>query len=260
MTPTFSKNSMQPAVKLLRVHVCTVCDERGFALVLAMCMLSMCMLIGIAAMNTSVDEVGISKNEVMVRRTLTYAMSGVPLAALPIESKHGEGGWPHNNWVLEDSNNYITILHSGFLDELADRDINTSTGWNNWDKWDYAKSTVKKANFMPIDDIKGTGPLGALTDCTDSANVEQCADIRIGKVNGAGALASDSLFTMLVDVDRLDPKLAKGGNTGFGEDPEVLITYVMDCRATLPGRDMYGETSPINEVVVGYFYKPGAAF
>jgi len=271
MAPKFSTNSTQQAVKLLRLPVRTAADEKGFALVLAMCMLSLCTLIGMAAMNTSVYEVEISKNEVIGRRTFTYAMSAVPLAALPIEIKKGEGGWPANNWVLEDSNNYIKILHKDFLDEKADLDSKNHTGWNNWDKWNYATTADKKTDFKPIDDIKGTGDVTSPTDCSKIENIEKCADIQIGRVNDDGTPATGwedadgnwtpgTLFTMLVDVDRQDPKLAKGENTAYGEDAKTKVNYIMDCKATLPGRDVNGDTVPISEVVVGYVYMSGGTF
>ena len=72
-------------------HAGIIGNEGGFILALAMFMLAICMLLGIAAMNTSVDETDISTNEVIVKRVFTLAESGLEeIAVGQIESTGDE--------------------------------------------------------------------------------------------------------------------------------------------------------------------------
>jgi hypothetical protein len=253
MISTASRSSLQRAVARLKKHAGAAGDERGFVLILTLGLLSVCVLIGMAAMNTSMDELEISKNEVWVRRTLTYAIGGTPLAALAIEQMNGEGNFPSDGCRLDAEKNpdatdpyYVTILDHAFLTEPVDMDSVTYTGWNNTDKYGFGGGL--KANFKPVDDLKGTKD-----NCKNTASPG--ADIRVQKITDGNPVA-DSMFNMLVDIDKMGTKPDAGGCNSFGDDFDVILVFNMDSRATLPGRDLESADAPVNEIIAGYYFRP----
>lgn len=232
-------------------------NERGFVLALSMFMLAICMILGIAAMNTSVDETDISANEVIVKRVFTLAESGLPLSVIPILTTGGVGSWT-NGAFLSDTDSLqtagsgtIQIVDGNFLFEGREEDSLYDTGWNNADKYLAAPDSAHKTVYKPIDDpFQKKKPDGTLYD-TSIGNIP---DIRI----------RNERLVIDVDVDKVAVKYLAGGVAEFGSGADgsggssYKIIYLMDCKATLAGRDITNISSPASEILLGYRFVPDA--
>ncbi len=161
-------------------------NEGGFILAFVMFLLAVCTLLGVGAMNTSVDETDITNNEVIVKKVFSMAESGMPLGSIPVARTLGEGRWDAtcdspvylNDYDsdAEADEGVIQILDGNFLFEGRDFDMVYGTRWNNWGKYSRA-DTAHKAAYKPIDD-----PF-ALNEATkaekEAAGVDACPDMRI---------------------------------------------------------------------------------
>jgi Tfp pilus assembly protein PilX len=106
-------------------------SEGGFVLILAMFMLVICSIIGIAAMITSTTEIDIAGNERVHKETGYQAEAGFVVGAEAIRDKEGYGAWD-NNEVLAGlgKNGAITIKDGNFLLEGREDYPAGSGVWN----------------------------------------------------------------------------------------------------------------------------------
>ncbi len=110
-----------------------------------MFLLAVCTLIGVGAMNTSLDETDITNNEVIVKKVFSMAESGMPLGVHTRAETLGEGRWNadcDNPVYLNDYDSdqeadegVIQIFDGNFLFEGRDFDMVYGTRWNNWGKY-----------------------------------------------------------------------------------------------------------------------------
>jgi hypothetical protein len=239
-------------------HAGIIGNEGGFILALTMFILAICMLLGIAAMNTSVDETDISTNEVIVKRVFTLAESGLPLAAVPVLTTGGKGTWDTGTIsnpipvFLDDTNplrtaasGTIAIIDGKFLQEDMDADSVYDTSWNNADKYLNAPSANKTA-YKPIDDpFQKKKPDGTYYDAT----IDSRPDI----------LIRSNDLTINIDVDWTSVKPLNSSEFAAGSDGQSWkMGYNMNCKATLPGRDIENSNSPLSELNLGYRLVTGA--
>lgn len=265
MMPTPANSRPGAEVISGKRHAGIIGNEGGFILAFVMFMLAICMLLGIASMNTSVDEIDISTNEVIVKRTFTLAESGLPLAAIPLLTTQATGTWdtsdPQKPVYLDDADplktatsGVIQIVDGNFLSEGADYDSAYGTGWNNVSKYRLAKlaplNTAHVTAYMPIDDPFGLPPASATETRGPDGTIP---DLRI---RAAGQLVID------VDVDKADVAYLAGGVAEFGSGAEggagtaYKLIYLFDCKATLPSRNILDSSSPVSEVILGYRFVP----
>ena len=239
-------------------------NEGGFILAVAMFMLAICMILGTAAMNTSVNETDITTNEVVVKQVYTLAESGLSLAAIPLLATQGRGSWntgpistPYA--VYLDDTNPLNTVGSGaiqiwdgqFLFEGREDDQVYDTGPNNADKYLSAPDSAHAAAYKPNDDpFQKRKADGTLYD----TSIINTPDIRIR----SGQLTID------IDVDKAGVKYLAGGVAEFGSGADgsagasVKIIYLMDCKAVQPGKDITSSSSPTTEVLLGYRFVPDA--
>ena len=225
-------------------------NEGGFILAFSMFMLAICMVLGAAAMNSSVYETDISANELIVKRTFVLAESGLPLAAIPLLTTGGKGGstWPSfsGSLYLNDTNPLLTatsgviqITDKTVLKEQMDVDQVYGTGWNNADKYLNAPS-ANKAAYKPLDDpFQKRNAAGALYDAT----IDNTTDIQIR--------SGDLIIN--VDVDWIAKTPLNSAEFAAGSEGQAYkLIYNMDCKATLPGKDITKGSSPVSETMLGY--------
>jgi hypothetical protein len=212
-------------------------NEQGFVLVLALFMLVVCTIIGIAAMNTSVTEIDIAGNEKVHKETSYQTEAGYAAPVAALYEKNAYGAWADNEKFADlGSNEYVEILDGAFLLEGRD-DSPLYSG--KWDK-----------NNQAID------------------NVDDSPDISIRIKNK---------FNLDMDVDKVDVRYIAGGGVEFASGAEGAgvgthrIIYNIDCIGTVSAWDSAGNkflrslrltdgsinpATPLSEVVVGYGYVP----
>jgi len=203
-------------------------NEQGFVLVLALFMLVVCTIIGIAAMNTSVTEIDIAGNEKVHKETSYQTEAGYAAPVAALYEKNAYGAWADNEKFADlGSNEYVEILDGAFLLEGRD-DSPLYSG--KWDK-----------NNQAID------------------NVDDSPDISIRIKNK---------YNLDMDVDKVDVRYIAGGGVEFASGAEGVgvgthrIIYNIDCIGTLPSRSLrltdgtINPATPLSEVVVGYGYVP----
>jgi len=222
-------------------------NDRGFAVIVAITLLSICTIIGIAAMNSSVDEIDISSNDVVNKQIFSMGDSGAVIAALPLQGSEASGTWADNAYfaVTETGpNTTIKIVDGNFLQEEKDSD-DADSWWNNMSKYSDSKDTVEKTGFKPNDD-----PFVAGADDAEP-------DIRI---NLPGRLNIE------VDVDKISSRFLIGGGAEFGARSDstgsqgTKIIYIMDCVASPASASLRNTDGTLNasvpksEIIVGYRY------
>jgi hypothetical protein len=202
--------------------------EQGFILVLAMFMLVLCSIIGVAAMMTSTTEVDIAGNEQAHKQTAYQAEAGYIVGAEAIRNKDGMGEWEVDKTgpAFLDEKNGIAIKDGGFLLEKREDYPAGSGVWNKNKQHD---------------------------------RVEQSPDIEI---------RIKDRFNIDVDVDKIAVKHIAGGGVEFASGSEGMgvsmhkVIYNMDCLGTLPARNLrldgggINPAAPFSEVIVGYGFIP----
>ena len=248
-----ANNSPEAEAVSGKQHVGIIGNEGGFILAFSMFMLAICILLGTAAMNTSLYETDISTNEAIAKRTFVLAGSGLPLAAIPILTTGGLGGG--DQWAaateaepvyLSDTNplntadsGLIQILDGKFLEEPMDKDFVHDTGWKNSDK--YVNGGTYQSAYKPIDD-----PFQKNAD----ASIDHIPDVQI---------RSNQLI-IDVDVDFIDKIPLNSAEFGAGaEGTTYKLIYNMNCKATLPSKSLDDSRAPVSEVIIGYRMITGAA-
>ncbi len=243
-------------------HAGIIGNEGGFILAFSMFMLAVCMIIGMAAMNTGVTETDISANEVVVKQVYELANSGYPLAAIPILTTGGVGTW-NNGVYLKNTNPLETVTSGGaiqildgqFLYEGREEDPIHATGWNNSEKYLSAKlgglGSSYETLYKPVDDpFQARKVNGQLYD----TSIDNTSDIRI---------RYDQLV-IDVDVDKAAVAFGAGGVAEFGSGADgsggtaYKIIYLMDCKATVIGKSITDSKAPVTEILLGYRFIPGA--
>jgi Tfp pilus assembly protein PilX len=212
-------------------------NEQGFVLVLALFMLVVCTIIGIAAMNTIITEIDIAGNEKVHKETSYQAEAGYAAPVAALYEKNAYGTWADNEKFADlGSNEYVQMLDGAFLLEGRD-DSPLYSG--KWDK-----------NNQAID------------------NVDDAPDISIRIKNK---------FNLDMDVDKVDVRYIAGGGVEFASGAEGVgvgthrIIYNIDAIGTVSAWDTAGNkflrslrltdgsinpATPLAEVVVGYGYVP----
>jgi len=202
-------------------------NEQGFVLVLALFMLTICTLIGIAAMSTSTTELDIAGNERVHKETFYQSEAGTSAAAEALLDKEAYGTWSDNEKFADlGLNGYIKINDGSFL--LEAKDVNPWPG-NVWRK-DYQNDTV---NDDP--------------DITIRIQNQFNADVDVDKVDVRHIAGSGAEFG--------------SGADGAGVSSHKVI-YNMDCIGTLPSRTLRLTDNTLNlyvpqsELYLGYRYVP----
>jgi hypothetical protein len=208
--------------------ISTESREQGFVLVLALFMLTICTIIGMAAMSTSTTELDIAGNERVHKETFYQAEAGSSAAAEALLDKEGYDTWSNNEKFADlGLNGYIQIKDGAFL--LEPKDVNPWPG-STWEKDDQVQDTIEAAPDMTI------------------------------RINNQ--------FNADVDVDKVDVRHLAGSGAEFGSGAEGAgvsshkVIYNMDCIGTLPSRNLRLADNTINpyvpqsEVFLGYRYVP----
>jgi hypothetical protein len=212
-------------------------NEQGFVLILALFMLVICTIIGIAAMNTSITEIDIAGNEKVHKETSYQAEAGYAAPVAALYEKNAYGSWADNEKFADlGSNEYVEMLDGAFLLEGRD-DAPLYSG--KWDK-----------NNQAID------------------TVEDSPDISIRIKNK---------FNLDMDVDKVDVRYIAGGAVEFASGAEGAgvsthrVIYNIDTIGTISAWDTAGNkflrslrltdgtinpATPLAEVIVGYGYVP----
>lgn len=211
-------------------------DEQGFILVLAMFMLVLCSIIGVAAMMTSTTEVDIAGNERIHKQTLYQAEAGYMVGAEAIRNKGGMGVWEDNEpLAVLDENSSITVKDGDFLLEKREDSPAGSGVWNK-------KKQDDRVEQSPDIEVR----------IRDRFNIDVDVDkIAVQHIAGGGVEFAS-------------------GSEGMGVSMHKVI-YNMDCLGTLPAWDpqknsfsrrlrLAGGTinpaTPFSEVIVGYGFIP----
>jgi len=200
-------------------------QNQGFIVVLALFMLMICTIIGIAAMITSTTEIDIAGNRKVSTETFYQAETAYVPAAAAIIEKEAYGEWADNYKYADlGDNGYIMIKNGDFLLD-ARVDYPASSGiWNR----NHLSETVL------------TDP-----DIAMRLNGQFNGDVSVDKVNVRYIEGSGAEFG--------------SGAEGMGVSSHKII-YNMDCLGTLPERSLRSEDGalyagiPLSEIVIGYRY------
>lgn len=202
-------------------------NEQGFVLILALFMLTICTLIGIAAMSTSTTEIDIAGNERVHKETSYQAEAGSSAAAEALLDKEAYGTWSDNEKFADlGLKGYIKINDGAFL--LEAKDVSPWPG-NIWQK-DNQNDTV---NDEP--------------DITIRINDQFNTEVDVDKVDVRHIAGSGAEFG--------------SGADGAGVSSHKVI-YNMDCIGTLPSRNLRLADNTLNlyvpqsELYLGYRYVP----
>jgi len=236
-------------------HIRASSPEQGFVLALAIFMLAICTMVGMAAMMTSTTETDIAANEVIYRQTFYQGEAGAVAAAQAIISDQGQGQgqsqWDDNTPLNAD--NSVIIVDGNFLWEGKDAD-NASNIWNNWRRYTEAPSGTRDS-YKPIDDLMVSGENPIVPFETDTL-----PDIIIRSQNPP--------FNIDIDVDKIASRHIAGSGAEFGSGAEgtgttaFKVIYNIDCIGGLPGRTLrntdgsLNQQTPQTEIVLGYRLVP----
>ena len=207
--------------------------EQGFILVLAMFMLVLCSIIGVAALLTSTTEVDIAGNERVHKQTVYQAEAGYVVGAEAIGDRDGSGAWDDNEFLNGDSS--IMVKDGDFLLEPRDDYPAGSGVWNKKKQHDHVEQSA---------DIE--------IRVKDQFNIDVDVDKIAVKFIAGGGVEFAS------------------GSEGMGASMHKII-YNMDCLGTLPAWDpaqnrfsrqlrldggAINPATPFSEVIVGYGFIP----
>jgi hypothetical protein len=211
-------------------------SENGFVLVLALFMLSICSIMGIAALLTSTTEIDIAGNEKIHKETLYQAEAGYLVGAEVLKEQEAYGAWEDNEKFADLSDySVITIKHGEFLFEGRE---DYPVGSGTWNK-DKQRDTVEQAPDIEIR-IKG------------QFNI----DVDVDKIAARHLSGGGVEFA--------------AGSEGMGVSMHKII-FNMDCIGTLPAwnntNNRFARTlrldngainpaTPLSEIVVGYGFIP----
>jgi hypothetical protein len=202
-------------------------QEKGFVLVLALFMLTICTMIGMAAMSTSTTELDIAGNERVHKETFYQAEASSSAAAEALLDKEAYGTWSDNDKFADlGLNGYIKINDGAFL--MEEKDVNPEYG-DAWKK-DYQNDTVNDAPDVTV-------------RLKDQFNADVVVDkVAVRHIAGSGAEFGS-------------------GAEGAGVSSHKVI-YNMDCIGTLPSRNLRLADNtldpyvPQTEIFLGYRYVP----
>jgi Tfp pilus assembly protein PilX len=162
-------------------------NEKGMVLVLAIFMLALLSMIGLAAMMTSTTETEITANEKFHKLAFYQTESGLTIGTELIELMGGYD-YVEDNYYYDD-NNTIKVIDGSFLFEP--KDVPESTGiWNKDNQTDMVQ--IKSRSSSPNTDFP-------------FINQDSSPDIQLL-----------SPFNAVVDVDKVAVKLLAGGGAEFG--------------------------------------------
>jgi hypothetical protein len=203
----------------------TGAGEEGFILVLALFMLTICTIIGMAAMMTSTMEIDIAGNGKVSKETFYQAETGYVPAAAAIMDREAYGEWA-NNYKFTDLGvaGSIVIKHGDFL---LDGRVDYPASSGRWNRNHLPKTVVTDPDI----ELR-------LKDQFNGDVVVDKVDVRY--IAGSGAEFGS-------------------GAEGMGVASHKII-YNMDCLGTLPGRQLRSADGtlssgiPLSEVVLGYRY------
>ncbi len=211
-------------------------NEEGFVLVMAIFMLAICSIIGVAAMMTSTTEVDIAGNERVHKETFYQAESGYVVGAEALIEKDAYGAWANNEKFADlAENSYIKIIDGDFL--LEGRD-DYPAGYGTWNK-DHQNDTVE-----------------ASPDIEMRIGNQYNVDIDVDKIAVRYIVGGGVEFA--------------AGSEGLGVSTHKIV-YNMDCVGTVPAWDTgnnrfvralrlangtINQATPVSEVIVGYGYVP----
>jgi Tfp pilus assembly protein PilX len=200
--------------------------EEGFVLVLALFMLTICTMIGIAAMTTSTTEIDIAGNERVHKETFYQAEASSSAAAEALLDKDAYGEWTDNEKFADlGTDGYIKIKDGAFL--LENRDV--PSGSSVWNK-DSQNDTVEAEPDVAV---------RISSQFNGDVDVDKVA---VRYISGSGAEFGS-------------------GAEGAGVSSHKVI-YNMDCVGTLPARNLRADDGSLNpqvpctEIFLGYRYVP----
>ena len=211
-------------------------DEKGFVLVLALFMLTICTIIGMAAMNTSITEVDIAGNEKVHKEISYQTEAGFVTVVAELFKKNAYGVWSTEELDELEAKGIEIQPPCDFLTEGRD-DAPLNSG-----KWEKEKQEIDAVDDKPKKD-----------------SIYNTPDIKI-RINNQ--------YNLDMDVDKVDARYIAGGGVEFAAGAEGIgvsthrIIYNIDCIGTLPSRNLrqtdgtINPATPLAEVIVGYGYVP----
>jgi hypothetical protein len=211
-------------------------SEKGFVLVLALFMLSICSTIGVAALLTSTTEIDIAGNERVHKETFYQAEAGYLVGAEVLKKQEAYGAWEDNEEFADlADHSSISIKHGEFLFEGRE---DYPAGSGMWNK-DRQLDTVELSPDIEIR-IKG------------QFNIDVDVDkIAVRHLSGGGGEFA-------------------AGSEGMGVSMHKVL-FNMDCIGTLPAwnstNNRFARTLrldngtinpviPLSEIIVGYGFIP----
>jgi hypothetical protein len=211
-------------------------SEHGFVLVLSLFMLSICSIMGVAALLTSTTEIDIAGNEKIHKETFYQAEAGYLVGAEVLKEQEAYGAWEDNEKFADLSDHSaITITHGEFLFEGRE---DYPAGSGMWNK-DRQLDTVELSPDIQIR-IKGQFNIDVDVDKT-----------AVRHLSGGGVEFA-------------------AGSEGMGVSMHKVI-FNMDCIGTLPAwnstSNRFARTLrldngtinpaiPLSEIIVGYGFIP----
>lgn len=212
-------------------------NQNGMILVLAMFMLALLSMIGIASMMTTTTDIEIATGERQYVETFYRAQAAQAIAAELMARANWDRGFdggfdtitPDGTFGffenIDDHTFSFRVIDPGFMQELNDSTaIVTALGW--YDVW--------RVDQQLIDQLPACPPSMSASDCKSfddsigSLNIEDWTDVRLmGMRGGQPVVLAD------IDIDRIGAKPTIGGSPGGvgHEEGGADILYNVDVRA-----------------------------
>ncbi len=217
-------------------------QEDGFILVLAIFMLALLSMIGIAAMMTTTTEVDLVRTERVDTETFYNAEVGLYIAAEIIERLQGTETVTDDTFI--DDNDTIIIRDGEFMIEAARADHVYDNSTDQWN-WNWEDQTV---------DAVCRNRRRANTH----AEYEPDIEISAGFLETVGMDVDNSTRPFIdIDVDKIMVRQMAGGGAEFGVGAEGAgvamheVHYLIHSIAFLPASDSFA-----SEKVMGYRFIP----
>jgi len=217
-------------------NISTESREQGFVLVLALFMLTICTIIGMAAMSTSITELDIAGNERVHKETVYHAESGYAPVVAALFEKNAYGSWPDKEKFVDlGTDAYIELIDGSFLLEGRD-DAPLNTG--RWDK-NNQNDAVEESPDIAVR-LKNQFNLDMDVDKIDVRYIAGGAVEFAAGSEGIGV----STHRIIYNIDSI------GTLSGWDN---VKNRFVRELR--LSG-GVINQENPLAEIIVGYGYVP----
>lgn len=223
--------------------VAVVHNEDGFALGVAIFMLALLSMVGMASMMTSTTEVEIAASEKFYMQSFFQAESGFSIGGEVLKFIQEDRGMPPGTDTIgadgqpkaysTSDNDTIKVIDTIFIQEDPDV-VESSYGYVYWDVND------QSVDQLPCPDNMTSEQCAAVRAAIGVSDLDRWTDIQIVRHENSVSPPAEVVLAD-IDIDKIGPAPLPGGGAEFGaKDQGVgvstsMIKFNMDCIGRLYG-------------------------